>query len=153
MVVVGWGGGADGPGLGVASLEPLEEGLGGVAVAQALDRVTERGLPCRLRHDGLRGGLVGVGGGADADFLEGVHHVHPFSSSRSPGPLHPAVELLQSRGLGGGGVQARGPGAAGGGQGPAVVAGVAAPGGVGAAVAGTWGWRTGTGGGGKGRGR
>ena len=68
-----------------------------------------------------------------------------FSPSRSPGPLHPAAELLQrggrppgevGGGLGGGGVQARGPGAAGGGRGPAVLAGVALPGGARAAVAG-----------------
>ena len=95
---VGWGGGANGPGLGVGGLEPLAEGLGGVGGAEALDRVEEEGLPCRLRHDGLRGGLLGVGGSAGADLLEGVHHVHPFSPSRSPGPLHPVAELLQSGG-------------------------------------------------------
>ena len=43
-------------------LEPLAEGLGGVGGAEALDRIAEEGLPCRLRQDGLRGGLVGVGG-------------------------------------------------------------------------------------------
>ena len=85
VVVVGWGGGADGPGLGVGGLEPLAEGFGGVGGAEALDRVAEEGLPCRLRHDGLRGGYVGVGGGAGAHLLEGVHHMHPFSFSRSPG--------------------------------------------------------------------
>ena len=145
VVVVGWGGGAAGPGLGVGGLEPLAEDSGGVGGAEALDRVPEEGLPCRLRHDGLPGGLVGVGGGAGADLLEGVHHVHPFSPSRSPGSLHPTAELLQSGGrppgevgggLGGGGVRARGPGVAGGGRGPAAVAGVEAPGGAGAAVAG-----------------
>ena len=72
--------------------------LGGVGGAEALDRVPEVGLPCRLRHDGLRGGLVEVGVGAGADVLEGVHHVHPFSPSRSPGPLHQAAELLQGGG-------------------------------------------------------
>ena len=92
-VVVVEGGGADDPGLGVGGLEPLAEGLGGVGGAEALDRVPEEGLPCRLRHDGLRGGLVGVGGGAGADLPEVVHHVHPFSPSHSPGPLHPAAEL------------------------------------------------------------
>ena len=111
VVVVGWGGGAAGPGLGVAGLEPLAEGSGGVGGAEALHRVSEEGLPCRLRHDGLRGGLVGVGGDAGAHLLEGVHHVHPFSPSHSPGPLPPTPELLQSggrppgevgRGLGGG---------------------------------------------------
>ena len=141
----GVGGVAAGPGLGVGGLEPLAEGSGGVGGAEALDRVPEEGLPCRLRHDGLRGGLVGVGRGAGAHLLEGVHHVHPFSPSRSPGPLHPAAELLQSGGrppgevgggLGGGGVRARGPGVAGGGRGPAAVAGLEAPGGAGAAVAG-----------------
>ena len=94
--------------------EPSAEGSGGVGGAEALDCVLEEGLPCRLRHDGLRGGLVGVGGGAGADLLEGVHHVHPFPPSRSPGPLHPAAELLQGGGrppgevgggLGGGGVR------------------------------------------------
>ena len=64
--------------------------------AEALDRIAEEGLPCRLRHDGLRGGLVGVGGCAGAHLLEGMHHVHPFVPSRSPGPLYPAAELLQS---------------------------------------------------------
>ena len=141
----GWGGGADSPGLGVGGLEPLAEGLGGVGGAEALDRIAEEGLPCRLWHDGLRGGLVRVGGGAGAHPLEGMHHVHPIVPSRSPGPLHPAVELLQSGGrppgevgggLGGGGVRARGTGAAGGGRGPAVVVGVAVPRGAGAAVAG-----------------
>ena len=74
------------------------EGLSRVGGAEALDRVPEQGLPCRLRHDGLPAGLVGVGGGAGPDLLEGVHHVHPLSSSRSPGPLHPAAELLQGGG-------------------------------------------------------
>ena len=122
--------------------------LGGVGGAEALDRNAEEGLPCRLRHDGLRGGLVGVCGGAGAHLLEGMHHVHPFVPSRSSGPLHPAAELLQSGGrppgeVGGGpggeGVRARGRGAAGGGRGPAVVAGVAVPGGAGAAAAGAGG--------------
>ena len=63
-----------------------------------MDRVLEEGLPCRLRHDGLRGGLVGVCGGAGAHLLKVVHHVHPFSPGRSPGPLHPTAELLQSGG-------------------------------------------------------
>ena len=129
-------------------LEPLAEGLAGVAGAEALDRIAEEGILCRLRHDGLRGGLVGVGRGAGADLLEGVHHVHPISPSCSPGPLHPAAELLQSGGrppgkvgggLGVGGVRARGPGAAGGGRGPVVVVRVSLPGGAGAAVAGAWG--------------
>ena len=87
----GGGGGADGPDLGVGGLEPLAEGLGGVGGADALDRVAEEGLPCRLPHDGLRGGLVGVGGGAGAHLLEGVHHVHPFSPSRPP------VQITQRR--------------------------------------------------------
>ena len=134
--------------LGVGGLEPLAEGLGGVGGAEALDRIAEEGLPCRLRHDRLRGGLVGVCAGAGAHLLEGMHHVHPFVPSRSPDPLHPAAELLQSGGrppgevgggLGGGGVRARVPGAAGGGRGPVVVAGLAVPGGAGAAVAGAGG--------------
>ena len=144
----GWGGGAGGPGLGVGGLEPLAEGLGGVGGAEALDRIAEEGLPCRLRHAGLRGGLVGVCGGAGAHLLEGMHHVHPFVPSRSPGPFHAAAELLQSGGRppgevgggpGGGGVRVRGPGAAGGRRGPAVVAGMAVPGGAGAAAAGAGG--------------
>ena len=101
MVVAGgagWGGGAGGPGLGVGGLEPLADGLGGVGGAEALDRIAEEGLPCGLRHDGLRGGLVGVCRGAGAHLLEGMHHVHTFVPSRSPGPLHPAAELLQSAG-------------------------------------------------------
>ena len=146
----------------MGGLEPSAEGLGGVGGAEALDHITEEGLPCRLWHDGFRGGLVGVGGGAGTHLLEGMHHVHFIVPSRSPGPLHPAAELLQSGGrppgevgggLGGGGVRARVPGAAGGGRGPVVVVGVAVPGGVGAAVAGAWGggWvraERGTGGGG-----
>ena len=36
--------------------------------------------------------------GAGADLLEGVHHAHPFLPFRSPSPLHPAAELLQSGG-------------------------------------------------------
>ena len=58
----GGGGGADGPGLGAGGPEPLAEGLRVVGGAEALDRVAEEGLSCRLRHDGLRGGLVWVGG-------------------------------------------------------------------------------------------
>ena len=147
MVVAGgagWGGGAGGPGLGVGGLETLAEGLGGVGGAEALDRIAEEGLPSRLWHDGLRGGLVGVGWVAGVHLLEGMHHVHPILPSRSPGPLHPVAELLETGrrppgelggGLGGGGVRARGPGAAGGGRGPVVVVGVAVPGGAGAAVA------------------
>ena len=84
--------------LGVGGLEPLAEGLGGVGGAEALDRIAEEGLPCRLRHDGLRGGLVGVCGGAGAHLLEGMHHVHPFVPSRSSGPFHPAAELRRAEG-------------------------------------------------------
>ena len=98
-----WGGGGglwgtDGPCLGVGGLEPSAEGFGGVAGAGALDRVPEEGFPCRLQHGCLRGSLVGVGGGTGADLLEGVHHVHSFSPSRSPGKLHPAADLPQGRG-------------------------------------------------------
>ena len=151
--------------LGVGGLEPFAEGLGGVGGAEALDRIAEEGHPCRLLHDGLRGGLVGVGGGAGAHLLEGVHHVHLILPSRSPGPLHPAAELLQREGrqpgevgggLWGGGVRPRGPGVAGGGRGPVVVVGVAVPGGAGAAVAGAGGggrvWAEGGTGGGGGHG-
>ena len=124
VVVVGWGGGlwgADGPCLGMGGLEPPAEGLGGVGWAEALDGVPEEGFSCRLRHGSLQGGLIGVGRGAGADLLEGVHYVHPSSPSCSPGPLHPAAELPQSGdgppgevggGLGGGGFRAQGPGAA-----------------------------------------
>ena len=105
----------------MVGLEPLAEGLGGVGGAEALDRIAEEGLPCRLWHDGLRRGFVRVGRGAGAHLLEGMHHVHPIVPSRSPGPLHSAAELLQSGGRppgevgggpGGGGVRVRGPGAA-----------------------------------------
>ena len=72
--------------------------LGAVGGAEALDRVVEEGLPCRLRHGGVRGGLVGVCAAASADLLEGVHHVHPFAPSRAPAQLHPAAELLQGGG-------------------------------------------------------
>ena len=106
-----------------------------------------------------RGGVVAVGERAGADLLEGVHHVHPFSTSRSPGPLHPAAELLPSggrppgevrRGLGGEGSELevlewreeevdmrrwRAGGAPGSGSGGG----------------GDWGWRTGTGDGGNGK--
>ena len=156
----GGGGGAAGPGLGVGGLEPLAEGSGVVGGAKALNRVPEEGLPCRLRHDGFRGGLVGVGGGACADLLEGVHHVHPFSPSRSPGPLHPAAELLQSVGRQPGGVG----GGLGGGRGPSSrswsggrrtwTCGGGGRGGAwgsGSGGGGGWGWRTGTGDGGSGR--
>ena len=129
----------------MGGLEPLAEGLGGVGGAEALDRIAAEGLPCRLRHGGLHGGLVGVGGGADAHLPEGMHPVHPIVPSCSPGPPHPAAELLQSGGRppgevggrlgGGGGVLARGPGAARGGRGPVVVVGVTVPGAAGAAVA------------------
>ena len=119
-------------------------GLGGCRGGRG-PRPQEEGLPCRLRNDGFRGGLVGVGGGAGAHRLEGVPHVHLLLPSRSPGPLHRAAKLLQNGGRppgevgggpGGGGVRAQGPGAAGGGRGPAVVARLAVPGGAGAAVAG-----------------
>ena len=99
----------------MGGLEPLAEGLGGVGGAEALDRVAEEGLPCRLRMMASGAALLGSAGGAGADLLKGVHHVHPFSPSRSAGPLHPAAELLQSGrrppgevggGLGGGGVRA-----------------------------------------------
>ena len=153
------GGGADGPGLGVGGMEPLAEGLGGVGGAEALDRVAEESLPCHLRHDGLRGGLVGVGRGAGADLPEGVHHLHPFSPSRSPGPRHPAAEFLQGRGrppdeVGGGLGGGRGPSSrswSGGrrtwtcshsGRGGAL--------GSGSGGGGGWGWRTGTAEGGMG---
>ena len=124
VVVVVWGGvlrGADGLCLGSSGSEPPAEGFGGVRAAEALDRVPGEGLPCRLWHDGLQGRLVGVCGGAGANLLDNVHHVHPFLHSRSPDPLQPAGELPQggSRppgevggGLGDGGLQARGPGAA-----------------------------------------
>ena len=93
---LGGGGGGDGPSLGVGGLEPLAEGSGGVGGAEALDRVPGEGLPCRLRHDGLRAGLVEVGRGAGADLLKGLHHVHPFSPSRSPSPLHPAASSCKA---------------------------------------------------------
>ena len=117
VVVVGWGRGDCGAPMthtwGWVVWSHRRRVLGGVGGAEALDRVPEEGFPCRLRHGGLRGGLVWVGGSAGADLLEGVHHVHPFSPSRSPGSLHPAAELPQGGGrppgelgggLGGGGL-------------------------------------------------
>ena len=77
----------------MGGLEPTAEGFGDVGAAEALDRVREEGFPCRLRHGGLKGCLVGVGGGTGEDFLEGVDHVHSLTPARSPGPLHPAAEL------------------------------------------------------------
>ena len=123
MMVGWWRGlwGTDGPCPGLGGLEPPAEGFWGVGAAEALDRVPEEGFSCRLRHGGLMGSLVGVGGGAGEDFLEGVDHVHPLTPSRSPGPLHPAAELPQGGGRppgevggvqGGGGLRARGPRAA-----------------------------------------
>ena len=82
----------------MGGLEPLAEGLGGVGGAEAPDRIVEEGPQCGLRHDGLWGGLVGVSRGAGAHLLEGMHHVQPILPSLSPGPLHPAAELLQSGG-------------------------------------------------------
>ena len=155
---VGAGGAPMAQALGVGGLEPLAEGLGGVG-AEVLDRVAEEGLPCCLRHDGRWGGLGGVSGGAGADLLEGVHHVHCFSSSCSPGPVHPAAELLQSGGrppgkVGGGLGGGRGPSSrswsggkrtstcGGGGRGGAW--------GSGSGSGGGWRWSMGTGGGGNG---
>ena len=112
VVVVGRGGAAVGrrwPTPGGEWPAPTGRELGAVGGVEALDHVPEEGLPCRLRHDGLRGGLVGVGRDAGADLLEGVHHVHPFLPSCSPGQLHPAAELLQGGG--------RPPGEVGGGPG------------------------------------
>ena len=112
VLVVGWRRGewgADVPALGVGGLEPSAEGFAGVGGAEALDRVPEEGFPCRLWHGGLRGGFVWVGGGAGAELLEGVENVHPFASSRPPGPPHPAAELPQGGG--------RPPGEVGGGPG------------------------------------
>ena len=153
--------GADGPCLGLGGLEPPAEGLGVVGAAEALDHIPEEGFPCRLRHGGLRDSLVRAGGGGGADLLEGVHHVHPFSPSRSPGPLHPAAELLQGRGrppsevgggLGGGGVRGRGPGAAvvGAGRGGCVRAAGGTGSSMGLVGGGSWTW---DGGGGRGHAR
>ena len=46
----------------MGGLEPMAEGLGGVEGAKALDRIAEEGLPCRLRHDGLRAASLGSAG-------------------------------------------------------------------------------------------
>ena len=79
--------------------------------AGARNRVAEEGLPCRLRHGGVRGGLVEVCGGAGADLLEGVHHVHPFA------PLAPPAHFIQRQSSckAGADHQARWAGASGGG--------------------------------------
>ena len=122
----GWGGG-DACGVPMAHARKWvvwshQRRVSGVlGAAEALDRNPEEGFPCRLRHGSLKGCLVGVRGGAGEDFLKGVGHVHPLTPSRSPGPLLPAVELLQGGGrppreVGGGqgrrGLPARSPRAA-----------------------------------------
>ena len=124
VLVEGRGGGlwgADGPCPGQGCLKPPPEGFRGVGGADSLDSVPEEGCPCRLRHGGIRGGLVGAGGDAGADLLEGLDHVHPLTPSCSPGRLHPAAELPQGGyrppgetggGKGGGGLRAQGPGPA-----------------------------------------
>ena len=139
-------------------------GLGGCRGGEALDPIPEEGLPCRLRHDCLGGGLVGVSGGASAHLLEGVHHVQPFSPFRSPGPLHPAEELLQSGGRplgevsggpggGGGGGPCSGSWSGGGRRWTCGIRGGGGAWGSGSGGGRGWGWRTGTGRGGNGRGR
>ena len=122
VLVVEWGvgglWGADDPCPWVGWSGATGGGFRGCRGGEALDRVPDEGLPCRLRHSGLRGGLLGVGRGAGADPLEGVDHVHPGTLFRSPGSLHQAVELPQGGmrppgqvggGHGGGGFRARGP--------------------------------------------
>ena len=101
VLVLGWWRGlwgADGPCLGAVGLEPPAEGFGGVGAAGALDRVPEVGFLCPLRDGGLRGGVVGVGGGAGENFLKSVEEVTPLTPSCSPGPLQPSAELLQGGG-------------------------------------------------------
>ena len=49
--------------------------FGGVGGAKALNCVPEEHFPCSPRHYSLRGGVVGIGGGAGEDFLEGVEVV------------------------------------------------------------------------------
>ena len=72
--------------------------LGGVGGAEALDRIAEEGLPCRLRHDGLRGGLVGVCGGAGAHLLEGMHQFAPLRAFPLPRPTSPSGGAPAERG-------------------------------------------------------
>ena len=72
VVVVGLGGGSVGRRWPMPSggwFGATGRGFGGVGGAEALDCVPEQGFLCRLRHGGLRCGLVGVGGGAAADPL------------------------------------------------------------------------------------
>ena len=114
--------GAQGPhAWGQGCLEPPAKGFGGVGGAEALDRVSEEGFPCRLRHGGLGGGLVEVCGGGGADLLEGVHHVPPLSPFALPRPTLPIGRAPAGReqttrrggsGPGGGRLRAGGPGAA-----------------------------------------
>ena len=146
----------------MGGLEPLAEGLGGVGGAEALDRIAEEGLLCRLWHDGLRGasfGSVGVRVRTSSKVCSMCTpsclpappaHFTQRRSSYKVGADHEA----RCAGAWGGegsmpGVLERG----GGGRGPAVLAGLAVPGGAGAAVAGAGGggWvrvEGGTGGGG-----
>ena len=55
--------------------------------AEALNRIQEERLLCSPRHGVLQGGVVGVGEGANEDFLEGVEALAPLSPARSPARL------------------------------------------------------------------
>ena len=83
---------------GVGGLEPPAEVFGGLGGTEALDRISEQGFQCRLRHVGLRGGLAGVGGGTGAHLFEGVHHVHALLASPPPRPTSPSGRAPARRG-------------------------------------------------------
>ena len=118
--VVGALGNADGPRLGVGGLEPRAEGCGAVGGAQALKNVPEERFLCALRHGGLQGSVVGVVGGAGEEFLQGMEAVVPqrrlaprahLTQRRSSGRAREDQQARSGGGLGGG-LRARGPGAA-----------------------------------------
>ena len=92
---------------GMGGLEPPAEGFGGVGGAEPLKCVSEERFPCSPRHGSLRGGVVGVGGGAGENFLEGVEAMAPLSPACYPSPPHLVAGSLQGGGgppgeLGGG---------------------------------------------------
>ena len=55
-----------------------------IMALEALSHVPEECFPCALWHGGLPGGVVGVVGGADKEFLEGAEVVVPLTHARSP---------------------------------------------------------------------
>ena len=62
---------------------------------EALDDVTQEGLPLGLRHGALGGRHCGVGGGAVPNLLGGVEARVLAAADCSPRPLDPPAELTQ----------------------------------------------------------